>query len=289
MDGMTISSSQLEAFGAVAKHGSFSRAAAELHITQSALSQRVMNLESDLGTTLIIRDSTGPRLTPAGEDLLRYFHVKFSLEQEVLAKLSSKGGSTASGVIRIAGFSSVMRSIIMPSLSQLIVRNCPGKLDFMSREIRELPRMLSSGEVDFIVTTSSPFKDEIENYHLGFEENVVVESTKHTTPEDVYLDHDVDDPTTIEMLKLNGMSRTAINRLYVDEIYAIIDAVKAGWGRAVVPRHLIEKEKGLKVVKGFKPLKVPVMLQHFRMPYYSKLHESLRDAVVRGAAAQLVK
>ena len=54
---------------------------------------------------------------------------------------------------------------------------------------------------------------------------------------------------------------------------------------AVVPEHLIEDVKGLEIVEG-KPLGVPVYLQYFKQPYYSKLHQSvvqvLRTSISNG-------
>ncbi len=58
---------RLRAFAAVARRGSFSRAAEELFISQPAVSKHVASLESELGTQLVERHRRGARLTPAGE------------------------------------------------------------------------------------------------------------------------------------------------------------------------------------------------------------------------------
>lgn len=59
----------LEIFQQVAHHGGFNRAAAHLHVAQSALSRHVQQLESDLGVTLFERSGRGVQLTPAGQIL----------------------------------------------------------------------------------------------------------------------------------------------------------------------------------------------------------------------------
>ncbi|MFM8314231.1 MAG: LysR family transcriptional regulator, partial [Deltaproteobacteria bacterium] len=69
---MSISSSQLDAFFACSQTGNFTKAAKLLHLTQSALSQRILNLEGELQTTLFIRERNGIRLTSAGRELVQY-------------------------------------------------------------------------------------------------------------------------------------------------------------------------------------------------------------------------
>lgn len=60
----------LVAFEATARLGSVSRAADELHLTQSAVSQRVLKLEAHVGQRLFVRQGRGVKLTGAGELLL---------------------------------------------------------------------------------------------------------------------------------------------------------------------------------------------------------------------------
>jgi LysR family glycine cleavage system transcriptional activator len=60
----------LVAFEATARLGSISRAADELHLTQSAVSQRVLKLEAHVGQRLFLRQGHGVKLTGAGELLL---------------------------------------------------------------------------------------------------------------------------------------------------------------------------------------------------------------------------
>jgi len=60
----------LRAFEAVARRRSFALAAAELHLTASAISHQVARLEDDLGMRLFERSAHGVRLTPAGEQYL---------------------------------------------------------------------------------------------------------------------------------------------------------------------------------------------------------------------------
>lgn len=67
---MKIDTLGVQAFIAVADQGSFVRAAASLHITQTALSRRIQNLESFLGVKLVERTTRSVALTGVGRDFL---------------------------------------------------------------------------------------------------------------------------------------------------------------------------------------------------------------------------
>lgn len=62
----------LEAVAEIAKRGSFTRAADALHIAQPTLSKTVIQLEEELGVPLFSREGKRPKLTEAGEAVLRY-------------------------------------------------------------------------------------------------------------------------------------------------------------------------------------------------------------------------
>ena len=62
---------ELHAFLAVARSGSFRKAADELFVTQAAVSRAVARLEQELGVDVLARSGAGVRLTPSGEELRR--------------------------------------------------------------------------------------------------------------------------------------------------------------------------------------------------------------------------
>jgi DNA-binding transcriptional LysR family regulator len=269
---MKISSLQLEAFYAVAQARNFTVAAQTLHVTQSALSQRISNLEAHVQTTLFIRDRAGIRLTEAADELLRYCRLQADFEGEFLGKYSSTQGDLA-GVVRIAGVSSVMRSLALPGLVDLAAEHPQVQLQTFTREIRELLPMLKNSEADFILTSKASGRDEVESLHLGDERNVLVRTTKKKSS-DTFLDHDEADETTYQYLKLQRKSSANVRRHFLDDIYGVIEGVQLGLGQAVVPEHLVSAAKGITIIEG-KALEIPVYLQYFKQPFYSKLHQSV--------------
>ncbi|HWI37702.1 MAG TPA: LysR family transcriptional regulator, partial [Burkholderiales bacterium] len=67
---MKIDTLGVQAFLAIADQGGFGRAAESLHITQTALSRRVQNLEAFLGVKLVERTTRSVTLTAIGRDFL---------------------------------------------------------------------------------------------------------------------------------------------------------------------------------------------------------------------------
>jgi DNA-binding transcriptional LysR family regulator len=92
---------QLQYFAAVARHRHFTRAAAELYVTQSALSQQVRRLEAELGLALLRRTSRGVELTPAGADLLRHAETVLAEVERARADMDRHAG-VARGAVRVA-------------------------------------------------------------------------------------------------------------------------------------------------------------------------------------------
>lgn len=79
---MSVSHAQLKAFHAVAVHGSFTKAAERLFLTQPAISDQVRKLEERFGVLLFHRNKRSVRLTDLGERLLSITQRLFVIEAE---------------------------------------------------------------------------------------------------------------------------------------------------------------------------------------------------------------
>ena len=289
---MSLPSNQLDAFFAVAQSGSFSKAAVELHITQSALSQRILNLEDELGVTLILRESSGLRLTEPGLELLKYVQKKRTLEEEFQSQIGKKKRSKSdelAGRIRIACFSSVMESVLFPALNDLLQKNSELMIEISAREVRDLEGLLRQGTADFIVTNEEWTREGLRGHLLGHEENILIQPKIPSDRSAIFLDHDSEDRTTKEFWKLNGDKNKVLRRSYLDDTRGILEGVALGWGSAVIPSHLLTKpyQARVKLARGLKPLKTPVWLYHYDQPYYSQVESAVIDALTKTAAKYL--
>jgi DNA-binding transcriptional LysR family regulator len=113
------STDDLTAFLAVARATSFTKAAAQLGVSQSALSHTIRKLEETLGVRLLTRTTRSVATTPAGERLLRTVGPRFDeidAELAALAELRTKPG----GTIRITAGEHSADRVLWPALAKLL-------------------------------------------------------------------------------------------------------------------------------------------------------------------------
>jgi len=119
----------LLAFVTVAREGSFTRAAATLGVTQSALSQTIRGLEERLQIRLLTRTTRSVSPTPAGERLAHAIGHRFDeieAELDALTELRDK----PAGTVRITCGDNVMHTTLLPKLMPLLRENPDIKLEF---------------------------------------------------------------------------------------------------------------------------------------------------------------
>src|SRR6266480_2461858 len=107
------------AFLAVARERSFTRAAAKLGVSQSALSHTISGLEARLGLRLLTRTTRSVSPTEAGERLLRTVGHRFEeieAELEALSELRDK----PAGTIRITSIDYAADTILLPKIAKLL-------------------------------------------------------------------------------------------------------------------------------------------------------------------------
>lgn len=109
----------LAAFLAVAREGSFTRAAAQLGVSQSALSHSLKGLEARLGVRLLTRTTRSVSPTEAGERLVRTLAPRFDEIDAELASLTEYREKPA-GTVRISAGEHSAETIVWPALERLL-------------------------------------------------------------------------------------------------------------------------------------------------------------------------
>lgn len=113
----------LQAFVAVARCGSVSGAARQLHLSQPGVTRQVQRLERDLGVTLLDRSGGVCRLTPGGEHTLRWAEDALEQRRELLSLLHERT-PTLAGELKIAA-STTPGEFLVPELVAGFVRTHP--------------------------------------------------------------------------------------------------------------------------------------------------------------------
>jgi LysR family nitrogen assimilation transcriptional regulator len=141
---------QIRAVIAVCEEGSFTRAAAREHATQSGVSQHVASVERTLGVKLFERSSVGVTPTPAG---LRYYKRCV----EAVGLLESAGeemralAGFVTGDLRIGLMPTFTRAALAPTLEKFVPRHPDVRLHIVEGYSGMLTEMVLADELDFAV------------------------------------------------------------------------------------------------------------------------------------------
>ena len=138
---------RLRALDAVARTGSVTAAAKELRYSQPSLSHHLARLEQETGAQLLQRVGRGIRLTPAGQLLADRAAEILGRVDAAAAELSAHIGLNT-GSVRLAGFTSVL-STLVPAAAEILRREHPGlELTLTDTHPPEALQLLRSGHID---------------------------------------------------------------------------------------------------------------------------------------------
>ncbi|CAH5148352.1 LysR family transcriptional regulator [Klebsiella oxytoca] len=126
------------AFITVARARSFTRAAAELGVSQSALSHTIRQLEERLGLRLLTRTTRSVSPTEAGERLLERVSPRFAVIADVLASLRQLSSKIA-GTVRITASDFAFNAFVWPRLSGELLKYPDLKLEIVNEpELKDI-------------------------------------------------------------------------------------------------------------------------------------------------------
>ncbi|MGH2985280.1 MAG: LysR substrate-binding domain-containing protein [Solirubrobacterales bacterium] len=135
----------------VAQRGSFSAAADELYLSQSAVSQQIATLEREVRMKLLDRTREGPKLTEAGRVLVSHADAAIARLDEAERELAAIAGLEG-GELRLASFPSASATLLTEAVSIFHERHPKVRLSIADAEPEEsLPR-LRGGELDLALS-----------------------------------------------------------------------------------------------------------------------------------------
>ncbi len=144
-------------FWVVAKEGHLTRAAGQLHVSQSALSSQIRLLQEQLGQELFSREGRNLRLTEVGQVVLEYAESIFNLGSELLA-LTESGELQTLQRLRIGSVATLSRNFLENFLRP-VLGEAKVKLLIRSASLEELLEQLKVHKLDLILSNRAVASD----------------------------------------------------------------------------------------------------------------------------------
>ena len=141
---------RLRVIDAVARHGSVTAAARDLHYSQPSVTHHLARLEAETGAQLLQRVGRGIRLTPAGQLLADRAAEIIGRIDAADAELSAHVGLTA-GRVRLAGFSSAIGSLVPRAAAALAARHPGLQISLSDVHPPDAIELLRTGKIEVAI------------------------------------------------------------------------------------------------------------------------------------------
>jgi DNA-binding transcriptional LysR family regulator len=241
----------LRYFVAVAQHRNFSRAAANLHVSQPALSEQIRKLEDELGAPLFERTSRGARLTDAGEALLPRARDVLA-QAELAAETVRSVANGVAGTLTLGFIDSAWLGILPPLVRRFVERYPNVKLRLRELGTRKQLEALEAGEIDVGIVRGPVWTPGLSGRRIATESLMIALPAHHRLAgeaavrladlrEDGFITYPADRGAglyeeTLRLCHEAGFEPAIVQE--ADEIYTICGMVAAGLGVAIVPSSL---------------------------------------------------
>lgn len=141
---------RLEVLLELARQGSMRNVADTLGTTTSTVSQQIAALARETGTALLEPAGRGVRLTPAGRRLADHAVTILAAVEAATSELDP--GAEPAGIVRVAGFATAVRLVLMPIVGELAGSHPDVKIEVREHEPAEALALLAADAVDLALT-----------------------------------------------------------------------------------------------------------------------------------------
>ena len=246
---------------AVADHGSFTRAAAALHVSQPALSQQIRELEERMGVQLLDRSGRTVRPTDVGETYLR--HVRRALDElEVGDRAIRDVQDLSSGALRI-GFTPSFAIYLLGPLIRRYRDRFPGiVLTITEVAQEEMERALGADGLDVGLAFSDVLAEDVEWLPLHTERLSLIVGQGHPAANgDRKMNVAALGAEPLALLRPTFATRGVVDRymrrngvyphvaVEVNSIAAIVEIVRLAGMATILPEAVAQGQRGLCVVR----------------------------------------
>jgi DNA-binding transcriptional LysR family regulator len=249
-----IETSQLQTLVAVSKAKSFSKAAEDLHVTQSAISQSIKNLERKIDVKLFKRSGKKVVLTQEGEKLYALAQNFLGQMEETLDEITHDKTSM-SGIVRIGTLTGIGKSWLAPEMLQFSSENQDLTVSINLGFQENLVRDFENYRLDFLILPEESLPTVGEKQLLGEERSVLVfpDNDNFKIDQNITLEELASYPTILFQEEGDGLYLKwcrekygqipkRINKKYIINSHGnMLQAVQKGLGVAVVPLHVLKR------------------------------------------------
>jgi LysR family transcriptional regulator, hydrogen peroxide-inducible genes activator len=250
---------QLECFCAVARTGSFTKAAQDLGIAQPSLSEQIARLEQVLGAALFERLNRRIELTPLGEAILGKAHALLE-DAAALPDHFERARETVRGPLRVGAIPTILPYFLAPLLKGFIDRYREVDLHVREGPTSELVEQVSEGMLDVAVLSvpvvgaglvmKELFRDPLflavpEAHPLANAEKVQLRRVSEERLLILKDGHCLRDET----LAVCDRARARFaGQFEVDQFLTIFELIRAGFGVSIVPEMARRVSEGCRLI-----------------------------------------
>lgn len=280
---MSLLNANLQAFLAIYQTSTVTGAADQLGIGQTAITQRIRSLETELGVTLFTRSRKGMTLTAEGNSLLKYCLRAQELEGETYSELKGSGIQTEVE-IKIAGPTSFISGRVVTQCLEIYKKWPKLNLQFIIDDRENRIDLIKQGLADIVVLYPHQVPLELTSKIVKPDEYILLghPSWKNRDLKEILENERLfafhpEDQTSLNYLKsfdlLKYLKRP---RLFANENLALSTLLRAGVGFGLLSREIaqpfLEEQSLIKLNQG-RTMKDPLAIAWYprnEMPPYLK-------------------
>lgn len=226
----------------VARHGSVSRAAESLHLTQPAVTRTIRELETICGKPLVEREGRGIRITPHGEVFLRHAGRSIAAARSGIAALEQLE-LTEVAPIRVGALPTVSATVMPEAVAAYMATGTRNRLGIVTGENRVLLDHLRNGDLDLVIGRL-PAPENMQGlvFEPLYRDKVVfVVASNHSLAGRRQIAIDDMSAFPVMVPTAGSIIRPFVDRLFIEQGFPwprqVLETVSDSFGRAFVRRH----------------------------------------------------
>ena len=226
---------------ALYREGSISAVARQFRVDKTTVTRRLKAMEGQLGTTLFERHQGRWTATTSGQAVLA---KALEIEEQIasLVRISETAGEDVSGVVRVTALDFVAKDFLMPGLTKLLDRYPALRIELVTSD---QSLSLARREADIALRFSRPQDGNLIIRRVANIPFSIYVSADHLPDERCWVAYDHNLADLPESRWLSEHQPDATIRFRNNSLTCLLDAVRLGLGKAILPVHMAAQYKDL--------------------------------------------